>query len=150
MSTQKTLPTDASVDEFLSAVELAVRREDGFELARIFHEVTGVKPVMWGPTMIGYGAFEYVSPRNPRTRGIWPIVAFSPRKAKHSLYGMKDATEGAALLPTLGKYTEGAGCVYVTRLRDIDLDVLRQLIEIAWEAHEDIRDSVDVLAALRS
>lgn len=137
MSEQKTMPTGASVREFLDAVEPAKRREDGLRLAEIFGEVTGVEPVMWGPTMIGYGSFKYQSPKNPRTRGVWPKTGFSPRKAKHSLYGLKDFPEGAALLPKLGKYSEGAGCVYVTRLDDIDEDVLRELIEIAWSRTVD-------------
>lgn len=137
MSEQKTKPTDASVDAFLDAVEPAVRREDGKRLAEIFREVTGADPVMWGPTMIGYGSFNYASPRNPRTKGVWPRTGFSPRKAKHSLYGLKDHPEGAALLPQLGRYTEGAGCVYVTRLDDIDEAVLRQLISIAYTQATD-------------
>lgn len=137
MSEQKTLPTDASVDAFLDAVEPEVRRSDGKRLAEIFREVTGTEPVMWGPTMVGYGSFHYESPRNARTRGIWPKTAFSPRKARHSLYGLKDSAEGAELLPQLGKYTEGAGCVYVTRLTDIDESVLRRLIALAWEHSVD-------------
>lgn len=137
MSEQKTGPTDASVDEFLDAATPARRREDGLKLAQIFREVTGAEPVMWGPSMVGYGSFRYVSPSNPRTHGIWPRAAFSPRKAQLSLYGMKDLPEGAELLPSLGKYTEGAGCVYVRKLDDIDLDVLRRLIEISWAGTVD-------------
>lgn len=137
MNNQKTKPTDQSVEEFLNAVEPRVRREDGIRLSQIFREVTGADPVMWGPTMIGYGSFNYQSLSNPRTRGVWPKTAFSPRKAKHSLYGLKDFPEGAALLPELGKYTEGAGCVYVTRLTDIDESVLRALISIAWNQTVD-------------
>jgi len=137
MSEQKTLPTGESVAAFLDAVTPAVRREDGWRLARLFEDVTGVEPVLWGPTMIGYGSYRYVSPVNPRTRGIWPKVAFSPRKAKHSLYGLKDLPAGAALLPQLGRYTEGVGCVYVTRLDHIDLGVLRELVAIAWNREDD-------------
>ncbi len=92
---------------------------------------------MWGPTMVGYGSYHYVSPANPRTRGTWPKVAFSPRKAQLSLYGLKDLPAGAALLPQLGKYTEGAGCVYVRKLDDVDLTVLRQLVEIAASRTDD-------------
>lgn len=137
MAEIKTRPTDANVQEFLQAVEPAQRRVDGLRLAEIFHEVTGADPVMWGPTMVGYGSYHYVSPANPRTRGEWPKAAFSPRKAKHSLYGLKDLPEGAALLPSLGTHTAGAGCVYVTRLSDIDEDVLRRLIAIAWSRGDD-------------
>ncbi|MWV47926.1 DUF1801 domain-containing protein [Rathayibacter sp. VKM Ac-2803] len=131
MTEQKTLPTEASVDEFLDAVTPERRRLDGLRLAEVFREVTGVDPVLWGPTMIGYGSYRYVSPSDPRRTGVWPRTAFSPRKARHSLYGLKDLPEGAELLPSLGGFTEGAGCVYVTRLDAIDLDVLRRLIAIA-------------------
>lgn len=133
----KTRPTDQDVEAFLQAATPAKRRADGLDLAEIFREVTGADPVMWGPSIVGYGSYHYVSPANPRTRGEWPKTGFSPRKAKLSLYGLKDLPEGAALLPRLGRYTEGAGCVYVTRLEDIDLDVLRALIAIAWSRGDD-------------
>lgn len=128
----KTKPTDADVRAFLAAAQPARRSSEGLELDRIFREVTGAAPVMWGPSIVGYGSYEYVSPVNPRTRGTWPRAGFSPRRAALSLYGLKDRPEGAALLPKLGAYTEGAGCVYVKKLADIDLDVLRELVAIAW------------------
>ncbi|GAA5034905.1 DUF1801 domain-containing protein [Microbacterium fluvii] len=137
MAAIKTQPTDADVQAFLEAATPARRRDDGLALARLFAEVTGADPVMWGPTMVGYGSYVYVSPSDPRRRGEWPKTAFSPRKAQLSLYGLKDLPEGAALLPELGRYTEGPGCVYVRTLDDIDLDVLRRLIAIAWTRGDD-------------
>ncbi|MDV2978439.1 DUF1801 domain-containing protein [Glutamicibacter sp. HZAU] len=136
-TSQKTLPTDASVEEFIAAATPDKRRIDGHELDRIFREATGEQPVMWGPSMIGYGSYTYISPANARTTGIWPKTGFSPRKAQLSLYGLKDLPEGAELLPQLGKYTEGAGCVYVKKLEDINLDVLRKLISIAASRKDD-------------
>ncbi|GAA3301553.1 MULTISPECIES: DUF1801 domain-containing protein [Glutamicibacter] len=136
-TSQKTLPTDASVEEFIEAATPDKRRIDGHELDRIFREATGEQPVMWGPSMIGYGSYTYISPANARTTGIWPKTGFSPRKAQLSLYGLKDLPEGAELLPQLGKYTEGAGCVYVKKLEDINLDVLRKLIGIAASRQDD-------------
>lgn len=137
MAEQKTVPTGADVHEFLDAATPARRRVDGLHLAEIFTEVTGAEPVMWGPSIVGYGSYRYVSPSDPRRRGDWPKTGFSPRKAQLSLYGLKDLPEGAALLPELGTYTEGAGCVYVKKLDDIDLDVLRRLIAIAWARTDD-------------
>lgn len=137
MSSPKTAPTDADVGAFLQAATPARRRDDGLRLAEIFREVTGAHPVMWGPSIVGYGSFHYVSPANPRTRGNWPKVGFSPRKAQLVLYGLKDLPEGAALLPELGGFTEGAGCVYVKKLDDVDLDVLRRLVAIAWSREDD-------------
>lgn len=136
-TSQKTLPTDASVEEFIAAATPDKRRIDGHELDRIFREATGEQPVMWGPSLVGYGSYTYISPANARTTGIWPKTGFSPRKAQLSLYGLKDLPEGAELLPQLGKYTEGAGCVYVKKLEDIDLDVLRKLISIAASRKDD-------------
>lgn len=136
-SAPKTQPTSANVSEFLAVAEPTKRREDGLALAEIFREVTGEAPVMWGPTIVGYGSYRYISPANPRTRGTWPKTGFSPRKAQLSLYGLKDAPEGAKLLPSLGTYSEGAGCVYVKRLEHVDLDVLKRLIAIAWAREDD-------------
>ncbi len=137
MSDPKTGPTDADVQAFLQAATPARRRDDGLLLAELFHDVTGADPVLWGPSMVGYSTYRYISQANPRTRGTWPKAAFSPRKAQLSLYGLKDLPEGAALLPRLGTYTEGAGCVYVKTLDDVDLDVLRQLVAIAWARGDD-------------
>ena len=137
MAENKTQPTDASVDDFLDAATPARRRDDGKALAEVFREVTGAAPAMWGPSIVGYGSYRYVSPANPRNQGDWPKTGFSPRKAQLSIYGLKDLPEGAALLPELGTYTEGAGCVYVRKLDDIDLDVLRRLIAIAWSRGDE-------------
>ncbi|WP_258045971.1 DUF1801 domain-containing protein [Leifsonia shinshuensis] len=134
----RTTPTGADVSAFLAAATPARRREDGLVLADIFAEVTGTDPVMWGPSIVGYGSYRYVSPSDPRRQGDWPRAGFSPRKAQLSLYGLKDLPEGAALLPSLGRYTEGAGCVYVRTLDDIDLTVLRRLIAIAWRRDDGL------------
>ena len=92
---------------------------------------------MWGPTMVGYGSFRYISPVNPRTRGTWFKTGFSPRKAQLTFYGLNDLPEATALLTKLGTYTEGVSCVYAKKLDDIDLDVLRRLIAIAWARGDD-------------
>lgn len=126
MAAPKTVPTDASVEEFLDATTPARRREEGHALAAIIREVTGADPVMWGPSMIGYGSYE------TSTKVSWPRVAFSPRKAALTIYGLKDLPDGAALLPQLGTFTEGAGCVYLKKLEDADPEVLRRLVKIAW------------------
>ncbi|KJL41048.1 hypothetical protein RS82_02963 [Microbacterium trichothecenolyticum] len=133
----KTQATDADVSAFLESATPRRRRDDGMALAEIFGEVTGAEPVMWGPSMVGYGSYRYVSPSDTKRQGQWPKAAFSPRKAQLSLYGLKDLPAGAELLPELGEYTEGAGCVYVKKLDDVDLDVLRRLIAIAWGRGDD-------------
>lgn len=138
MAEAKTRPTDASVDAFIDAAQPAQRAVDGRRLVQIMREETGEAPVLWGPSIVGFGSFHYVSPSTTsRTEGEWPKVGFSPRKAALSLYGLKDSPEGAALLPQLGTYTEGAGCVYVKRLEQVDEAVLRQLIRIANRRTDD-------------
>jgi hypothetical protein len=94
MGEPKTVPTDANVHEFLDAATSARRREEGLRLAEIFGEVTGTDPVMWGPTMVGYGSFRYISRANPRTRGNWFKTGFSPRKAQLTFYGLKRPAGG--------------------------------------------------------
>ncbi len=136
----KTQPTEASVQDFLDGASPARRVGEGHRVDEIMRAETGAQPVMWGPSIVGYGSYHYVSPsKTSRTEGDWPKVGFSPRKAAMTFYGLKDLPEGAALLPELGTYTEGAGCVYVKRLEQIDIDVLRRLIRIAFSRGDDPR-----------
>lgn len=132
--TQKTLPTTVPVEEFLATLD-ARRSAEGAELADLFSAVTGAKPVMWGPSMIGFGqyAYRYASGHE----GIWPRAAFSPRKAKLSFYGLQTHPDAAGLLERLGPHTTGVDCVYVTRLTAIDLDVLRELVALGWTVTAD-------------
>src|SRR5690606_28350259 len=97
----------------------------------------GTEPVMWGPSIVGYGSFRYRLPSNPNRVDNWPKVGFSPRKTALTLYGLKDLPEADSLLPQLGGYTEGAGCIYIKRLDAVDHDVLRKLIAIAWSRDDD-------------
>lgn len=132
--TQKTLPTDVPVDEFLATAD-SRRQAEGAELVALFESVTGSPAVMWGPSIVGFGtyAYRYASGHE----GIWPRVGFSPRKAKLSLYGLQTHPDAPALLERLGTHTTGADCVYVTRLSQIDLDVLRELIALGWATTAD-------------
>ena len=130
----KTLPTDAPVDEFLATLD-ARRSAEGAELVDLFSSVTGAPAVMWGPSIVGFGtyAYHYASGHE----GIWPRAAFSPRKAKLSLYGLQTHPDAAALLERLGPHSTGVDCVYVTRLSAIDLDVLRELVRLGWSVTAD-------------
>jgi len=129
MADPKTMPTGASVSEFLEAVEPAGRRVDGFELRDLFDRVTGTDGVMWGPSIVGYGLhhYRYASGRE----GDWMVVGFSPRKASISLYGIQ--TPGAEpLIERLGKVKVGAGCLWIGRLDTVDLHALEALVDRAW------------------
>jgi hypothetical protein len=129
MAELKTKPTDESVEGFLAGIEPERRRLEGLRLRDMMHEVTGEEPVMWGPTMVGFGLMHYTYATG--REGDWLKVGFSPRKAALSLYGLKGGPEAADLLSQLGPHTAGAGCVYVKKLDDVDEGVLRKLIALA-------------------
>lgn len=138
MADAKTTANAASVEDFIAAVEPASKREDAMVLDAIFRKVTGEEPVMWGPTIIGYGSYHYKYESG--REGDAARSGFSPRKAKHSLYLMGRYCDEAtgkkvdALLEKMGKHKTGASCVYVNKLADIDLDVLEEIIGICWDA----------------
>lgn len=126
MSENKTRPTTASVDDFIAAIENPRRRADAQVSLAIYKEVTGLKPVMWGPSIIGFGSIHYVY--DTGREGDMPAAAFSPRKANMTFY-VGDEFEGAeALYARLGKHKKSVACLYINKLDDVDLDVLREII----------------------
>ena len=126
MSQLKTQKTDASVTDFLNAVEHPKRREDGFAILELMREVTGEEPSMWGTSIVGFGTYRhrYASGRE----GEWMQVGFSPRKRYLTLYIMSGFEEYDDLLKKLGKHTTGKSCLYIKKLEDVDQDVLRELV----------------------
>ncbi len=126
----KTKPTDASVDAFLDAVENPVRREDGKIIAQMLAEVSGEAPVMWGPSIVGYGSYKGPT-------GDWPIVGFSPRKANLVLYVLSGVAEELDLLDRLGPHKTGKSCLYIGKLSSVDLGVLRKLAELSVSITRD-------------
>jgi len=132
MAENKTKPTSLSVPAFLDAVADEARRADAKALARLMQKVTGDKPAMWGPSIVGFGSYHYT--HESGREGDMPIVGFSPRKAANVLYGSIGFGGAAALLGKLGKHTTGKGCLYVKKLADVDMKVLERLIENAVAA----------------
>ncbi len=126
MAENKTKPTSASVDDFIGAVENSRRRADTLTALEIYKEVTGLPPVMWGPSIIGFGSHHYVYETG--REGDMPAACFSPRKANMTFY-VGDKFEGAeALYATLGKHKKSAACLYINKLDDVDLKVLREIV----------------------
>ncbi|MET3193497.1 DUF1801 domain-containing protein [Bacillus sp. OAE603] len=123
----KTKETNNSVIEFIEDVENPKKREDAYKLLDLFSEVTGYEAKMWGQSIIGFGAYHYKYKTGHE--GDAPLVAFSPRKAKVSLYFAPDDPHRESLLMNLGKHTTGKSCVYINKLADVDVNVLRSLIE---------------------
>lgn len=124
----KTKENSSSVEEFINSIADEQKREDGFALLKIFSKATGEKPRMWGTSMIGYGKRIYKSPATGREVE-WFIMGFSPRKANISLNLVTDVKAHADLLKKLGKHKTGVGCLYINKLEDIDMNVLKALIE---------------------
>lgn len=127
-----TVPTSEDPIEYVASLDSARRREEGAALLDLMRDATGAEPVMWGPSIIGFGTMHYRSPSGA-SEGEWPRVGFSPRKAKLSLYGLVGHPDSEALLARLGRHTRGVGCVYALRLEHLDQGVLRDLVRHAFD-----------------
>lgn len=127
MAELKTKENDGSVDDYLNSVEDEQKREASFKVKEIMEEVTGEEARMWGDSIVGFGhyRYKYASGRE----GEWMLVGFAPRKRNLTLYIMSGFGEYDDLLGKLGKHSTGKSCLYINRLEDIDLDVLRDLID---------------------
>ncbi|WP_413299590.1 DUF1801 domain-containing protein [Bacillus sp. 1P10SD] len=123
----KTKETDNSVIEFIEQVDQPKKREDAYRLLDIFTETTGYQAKMWGPSIIGFGSYHYKYASGHE--GDAPLVGFSPRKAKISLYFAPGETKREQLLKEFGKHTTGKACVYINKVADIDVEVLKELIK---------------------
>ena len=127
MSEPKMKENENSVIQFIESVENERKKADAYQLLEIFEEATGFKAKMWGSSIIGFGKYhyKYASGRE----GDAPLAAFSPRKAKISLYLDYDSEEREQFLKNFGKHTKSKACIYVNKLADIDTDVLKDMIK---------------------
>jgi Domain of unknown function (DU1801) len=132
MAELKTQKNDASVDEFIAGVPDERKRADCQQLVAMMREVTGEQPVMWGTSMVGFGSYHYryASGR----QGDWFRVGFSPRKQNLTLYLMSGFDGEADLLDELGPHSTGKACLYLKRLADVDVDVLRELVRRSMDS----------------
>jgi hypothetical protein len=124
----KTKPTTASVEDFINSVSDEQKRKDSFVLLEMMKKATGEDPKMWGGTIIGFGYKRYKSPATGREVD-WLRIGFSPRKANLSLYLSVGIKEHADALKKLGKHKTGVGCLYINKLEDIDMKVLKGMID---------------------
>ena len=122
----KTLETNQDVTEFIEGVDSLKKREDAYTLLEIFEESTGYQAKMWGPSIIGFGTYHYKYASGHE--GDAPLVGFSPRKAKISLYFATGDSDRTELLSRLGKHTSGKACVYINKVEDINIEVLKEII----------------------
>ena len=131
-ATLKTQPTQVSVSAFLAALSDDRQREEAKAIASLMEKATGASPKMWGPSIVGYGDWEYhyASGRS----GDWFELGFSPRKKKLALYLLDSGAEFEPLLSRLGPHTRGKGCLYIKTLEDIDVGVLEEIMVAAVAA----------------
>lgn len=137
MSELKTKKNNASVQAFIASIEDDQKRKDSQALLALFIEVTGEEPKMWGDSIIGVGQYHYTYKGTGR-EGDWMLTGFSPRKQNLTVYIMPGFAKYQDLLKKLGKHTTSVSCLYIKRLSDIDLTVLRELLK---DSFNDMRRS---------
>jgi hypothetical protein len=128
----KTKPTTASVEDFINKVPDEQKRIDSFVLLDMMKKATGEEPVLWSSSIIGFGNKRYKSPKTGREVD-WLLIGFSPRKANLSLYLTMDIKKHVATLDKLGKHKTGVGCLYINKLEDVNLKVLKGLIDASLD-----------------
>jgi len=133
MAETKTKPTAASVVDFLNTVKDEQKRKDSFVIVEMMNKASGEEPKMWGSSIIGFGNVRLKNLATGREID-WPRIGFSPRKANLSLYITGDIKKHAVALKKLGKHKTGVGCLYINKVADIDLKVLKGMIEASLRA----------------
>ena len=131
MSENKTKANQNDVMQFLEQVGHEKRKQDGLFLKTFFEEVTGYPSVMWGSSIVGYGSYHYKY--DSGREGDMCLTGFSPRKQRLSIYIMPGFEQYETLMEQLGKHKIGKSCLYVNKLEDIDLNILRQLVKESVE-----------------
>ena len=122
----KTKVNDASVTDFLSSVADEQKQKDSFEILKIMKQITKEEPKMWGSSIVGFGSYHYKYESG--REGDSPVMGFSPRKQNITLYITSDFEKHPGLMKKLGKHSTGKVCLYIKRLSDVDVDVLKELM----------------------
>jgi hypothetical protein len=135
MSDLKTQPTDFDVQAFIDSVENVQKQQDCKALLQIMSEITQQDPVLWGSALVGFGHYHYQYESG--RKGEWFRVGFSPRKQNLTLYIMNGFSQYQHLLTQLGKHKTGKSCLYINKLSDIDIDILKQMISLSFQTRFD-------------
>jgi hypothetical protein len=130
MAELKTKPTNASALAFIKTIPDEKKRADSLKLLKLFKDVTGERPVMWGASIVGFGKYHYKSDRSSQ-EGDWPLTGFSPRKQSLTLYALTGIQE--VDLRKLGKHKRSVSCLYINSLADVDLSVLKHIIKESYQ-----------------
>ena len=134
MAELKTKRNKGDVEAFLNSVADEKKRQDSFTILELMKKVTGEEPEMWGDSIIGCGnyRYKYASGRE----GDWFLTGFSPRVQNLTLYIMAGFDEYNQLLGKLGKHSTGKSCLYIKKIEDIDINVLKELVKRSVEHME--------------
>lgn len=137
MAEPKTKPTGESVSAFIDKISDKTRREDCLAVIDIMKDVTKEEPEMWGPSIIGFGRYRYKYAGGREAE--WMMTGFSPRKGDLTLYIMQGFESSPDLMKHLGKHKTGKSCLYVKKLADVDLKVLKELVKKSVKQMADRR-----------
>ena len=132
MAENKTKKTDQPVENFLNSISDEQKRQDSYKVLEIMKEITGESPKMWGESIIGFGDYHYKYATG--REGDWMIIGFSPRKQNLTLYLTYGFEENTDLISRLGKHKLGKACLYIKRIDDVDVNILKQLIERSYKS----------------
>ena len=139
MATNKTTETSNSVTDFINAVENEAKRNDAFELVKIMQNATDFEPKMWGPSIVGFGSYHYKY--DSGHEGDAPLAGFSPRKAAITVYFYLPEENREELLSKLGKHTSSKACIYIKKLADVDIEILKKIILLSIEYTQNLYPS---------
>lgn len=126
MAELKTKKTKQSVKQFLDGIADKKRRQDCIAISKLMSDVTGDKPKMWGSEIVGFGNYHYKYKSG--REGDWFVTGFSPRKQNLTLYIMSGFEQHGKLMQKLGKFKTGKSCLYISKIEDIDMMVLKDLV----------------------
>jgi hypothetical protein len=129
MAELKTTKNDASVEDFLNSVADEKKRSASFVILDLMKKAAQAEPKMWGASIIGFGHYHYKSKSG--REGDWFPIGFSPRKQNLTLYLMDGFDKHGDLFAKLGKHKLGKGCLYINKLEDVDVSVLKELLNRA-------------------
>jgi hypothetical protein len=131
MAELKTKKTEESVNNFLNTVEDETKRKDSFAIIEMMQQATGLPPKMWGASIVGFGSYHYKYESGHE--GDMCIIGFSPRKNNIAIYGMGGEERNKDLLTALGKHKTGKGCLYINKLSDVNVDILKNIFKASFE-----------------
>lgn len=136
----KTKPSDTPVETFLASIKNTTRQTDARILCELFHKVTGHDPVLWGPSIIGYGTYHYIYASG--REGDMSAAGFSPRAVNITIYLVDGISRYTDKLNGLGPHTTGKACLYIKRLSDIDIATLEDIITLSYQYVVERKDAM--------